>query len=558
MPKVKIAVSLLAVLSIVSVSFGDPYQDAKNAGSSLGSSFLGNYGSKGGIQQNISNPMTSSNTPMTTMDGSKQFNAQLSCPSSKEFLNVFIQPSYTGDLSTVIVSQDTNMDGTTDYSFQLPVLVSGVCANGFISCTAGTWANCAAYKWTVDMGRASAASALITDLGGCYCINNSCGTNLVWNNLSIILKDLGGGVAGALQASYPQLTVSDVKIDGTLITYYGQKPGNCTSAGGGTGTNNPEQYYSNWPALNADTETTKLNQAQDPTSYYSMISNSPAATDSNSQLRNCTISRIVQCQSDANMLTTIGYIETTTDGCSSLETDTTCRLKDETIDGVETWLNFASTGLSPVTSCMSVTVQKTASCTASSYTCGPVTFTCPLDSSLSCPGGVCFQAKVYSICPEWWEKDRVYYCSTAPFDFSDAQRRIGNVVSTTTDNTATMYYQDLRKNSSGSWIYEGVNTNLPARDAYGNCENACKTRKSKTDTQASATGNTSQSRSTTQDYDFFYKTCVNNSCPLGPGEELVTGCQCIEEFGEAATVMQTLRMGGRDIICSDGVPKPLH
>jgi len=105
-------------------------QDAVQAGSDLGSAVLQKYGSPEGIQTGISMPMTSSNTPMQTLDRSKSFSAQLACPSSSRFLEVLIQPSGTGDIATLLVSQDLDMDGSIDYSYSVPFPVSGICANG--------------------------------------------------------------------------------------------------------------------------------------------------------------------------------------------------------------------------------------------------------------------------------------------------------------------------------------------------------------------------------------------------------------------------------------------
>jgi hypothetical protein len=625
MARIRMAAFLLVLLSMVSVSFGDPLQDAKNAANSLGGSFLDLYGSKTGMKQNVINPMTNSESPMSTMDGTRQFDAQLSCPSSKEFLTVFIQPSATGDLSTVIVSQDTNMDGTTNFSFPLPVPVSGVCANGIISCNAGTWESCRHYGWVVDTsGRAGLTEVALTDLGGCYCINNSCGVNLVWNNLGEVLKDLGGGVAGALQSSNPQFAVSDVRTDGTLIRYYGQQSGACTDAGGGSGVSDPQRYYSDPASLAADTETTRLVQSSEPDSYYSIISNS--APNTQAELRTCRVARVVTFDEGAklrlkrdytfiggwdadgdskdcfyatgwmdncvDLVSSIGswsgcwnnylsiqsriaayinavflhnnpneYVDTvnsvsssgksnlagcfgsdndaadvyiyanvdviktpdcqevpsteyTDDRCQALETDTSCQLRDEVVDGIYTYRNFNPTGLSPLPSSKSFGLTN---CTR-------------------------------QVTEAWWVKDRTYFCSSGDsFDFTDAQKRTGNIITTATDNTLSMYYQDLRKDASGNWISEGVNS-----------EKACKTRKPKADTQAGISGQAGQYQTSTLSYDFFYKTCVNNSCPLGPGEELLNDCQCIGEFGEAAAVMQTLRTAGRDIICSSGVAKPLQ
>ena len=42
------------------------------------------------------------------------------------------------------------------------------------------------------------------------------------------------------------------------------------------------------------------------------------------------------------------------------------------------------------------------------------------------------------------------------------------------------------------------------------------------------------------------------------GEEIVIDCQCINEFAEAATVIQTLRLAGKDNICSSGQKQPMQ
>ena len=333
--------------------------NATSTAGSLAGAAAAAWGSQAGIEQNISNPITSSGTLMTTLDKSKSFNAQLSCPSSAAFLSILVQPASSGDLQTVIASVDPDMDGTPDYTYQIPVPVSGVCANGIIACNPGTWDNCQAYKWVSDSNlHVSAAIANITDLGGCYCINSSCGSNLAWNDLSIILNDLGGGIAGALQAVDPQLSVSQVKINGPEIFYYGQHPGACGSAGGGTGTGSPQQYYNNWPQLQADTQNAQQTQATNPNSYYNLLATSPAATNSAAQLSSCTVSEALQCSESSP-----GYVNNVNDQCRALEANSNCTLKDETVDGVQTMVGSASTGLQPLPpSCDSVTVQQISEC----------------------------------------------------------------------------------------------------------------------------------------------------------------------------------------------------
>ncbi len=44
----------------------------------------------------------------------------------------------------------------------------------------------------------------------------------------------------------------------------------------------------------------------------------------------------------------------------------------------------------------------------------------------------------------------------------------------------------------------------------------------------------------------------------GDDEEMLKDCQCVNEFAEAALVMQSLRMGGQDLVCSSGAGRPLR
>ena len=37
---------------------------------------------------------------------------------------------------------------------------------------------------------------------------------------------------------------------------------------------------------------------------------------------------------------------------------------------------------------------------------------------------------------------------------------------------------------------------------------------------------------------------------LGPGEELVSPCGCLDDFPEAVVMMQTVRLGGADLVCT--------
>jgi hypothetical protein len=216
------------------------------------------------------------------------------------------------------------------------------------------------------------------------------------------------------------------------------------------------------------------------------------------------------------------YSESVADGCSSLAADADCTLQHENVDGVVTYQNFNPTGLSQLPSCRVFTGQ----------------------------------VEMLTICRNWWNKKRTYVCGNQQYDFSDVGTRFGQVVSSASDNTSDLTFQDPRLGPLG-WTVTDGSINLPQRDPATECEVACKTRIAKSDTQVTATGNVTDLRVPAQSYDIFYKSCSDNVCPADPGEEIIVDCQCINGFAEAATVLQTLRLAGRDSICSSGEKKPL-
>jgi hypothetical protein len=585
--------------------------DPKQAAQESANQALSKFGSPEGIRENASNPLTSEGTLMTTIGESTSFSARMSCPSSSNFLTVSISPTLTGDLFPVSIGQDTDLDGTIDATYQPPFPVSGICGNGVISCDSGGWTNCSFYKWdAAPSGRVDLLSVPMTQLGGCYCINNSCGAPLS-SNLSVALKDLGGGVVGAVQSINPKHAVTDVRIEGSSITYYGQSSSACSAVPSGGGSTTPEEYYSNPGSLSIDTQAEVMTQSADPESYYSMITNSLAAQRTASDVRVCAIDRAVSittatsfCQNpppsgaiasgeetvflkiyrgsprtinDCRCSNVSDYcapppaavfatvpegavylgtsaenfrdrgrrdgrdrctydsydyyslctrtsdvlIESVTDACIGVDADPKCRLRDESADSVDTYLDYQPTGLTPLPSCRSFTGE----------------------------------VQTHSICRDFWEKQRSYLCETGEgYDFSDIQRRMESIATSVTDNTSSLYYRDLRRDESGNLIGEEQNIRLPTRENLPGCQRACKTKKPYADTEAGISGNTSQFRTTTESDEFFVKTCTSESvCPLDPGEQIVKDCGCLDDFSEAASMMEVLKSAGSDLTCEGAV-----
>ena len=221
--------------------------------------------------------------PITTIDTSRRFNPRLSCQKSATLMEVLIQPSGTGDIGTVQIARDLDLDGTVDSRSTLPVPVSGICANGIISCAPGTWTQCRSFRWDTDAAHNLKLSASqMTELAGCYCINDSCGANLVWGNLPSVLGDLGGGMIGALTTADPRIGVAQAQIDGPMIRYVGAQTTACA-----TDQALPQTAYRASPAPLAGDAVA----AAAGNHVFQLLSSSPTGLGKAQQLRHCTIER---------------------------------------------------------------------------------------------------------------------------------------------------------------------------------------------------------------------------------------------------------------------------
>ena len=149
-------------------------------------------------------------------------------------------------------------------------------------------------------------------------------------------------------------------------------------------------------------------------------------------------------------------------------------------------------------------------------------------------------------------RERTYMCQTGNYDFADAKKRLEAIRTSVQDEQTAFYYRDYRKTDEG-WQYEEnvYDINGAYRPVVATCEKACKTRKLVDNTETTVTVR-KDSYVTPTSYQYFYKTCTDAGCPLGAFEEILKDCQCINEFAEAAVIMQSLRQAGRDLICSTG------
>jgi hypothetical protein len=152
------------------------------------------------LQRNYVTPGLSGQ-PITTVDSSKAFTPNLACQKTATLMEVLVPTGLLRRPGLSFRSRgDTDFDGTVDSRINLPVPVSGICANGVISCQPGTWNQCNYFRWDMDTARNLKLTQVdMPQLAGCYCINNSCGDqSRLGQHGPRCSGDLGGGMIGAL------------------------------------------------------------------------------------------------------------------------------------------------------------------------------------------------------------------------------------------------------------------------------------------------------------------------------------------------------------------------
>lgn len=583
--------------------------------------------------------------PIRTVDNSQTFNPNIACQKTSTLLELLAQPVASGDIGTLRISRDRNLDGVIDQTLTLPVAVSGICANGVVACEPGTWNQCHSYRWDVSgAGDLKLTEVALTELAGCYCINNSCGANLAWGNMASVLKDLGGGVIGALTTADPRIGVAQAVIDGPVIRYIGAQSTACSPDPALPQT----AYRANPTALQNDAAI-----ASSSNSLFQSLKGSAAGIGQATQVRSCTVSREVslgtvkaedviarlsggyatydygggtiafamgspsdnslsgsctfydfrmtlrvgdparlqdvrltnwfaddwgQVRVDGQLVASgpstwsgLGYppgncerkstfyaspnldlkpwlstpgdheiwlrvavsgggeafamvqaqvdltckpVEKVTDLCAATAIDTKCQLHDETVDGVVTVRAGIRTGLSP------------------------------LPQTRLFESGACS----LNLIRPWFEQQRRYRCTLDAGTVPEPDPSRGAYI---IDHSTETLLADRVKASDGSYSTSRRDFRLPDRGSVPACEAICKTRAPKVNSDVAVDGVVGVRQNSPTGWDTFYHACTaDNRCPLGDGEELVSSCGCLDDFPEAVVMMQTVRLGGANMICT--------
>lgn len=641
-------IALATALIASSVAYGQMDVRAEDAVDAV----KANWDTPDAIEKNFSSPLNDAGQ-FTSFDGATAFSNPIACLSSDAFLEVFFAPSGTGDLSPVIVRQDTDFDGVMETTQTLPSPVSGVCANGIVSCAPGTWSACEAFTWDVDgSNRLGLSPTSLENLGGCYCVNNSCGSNLAVLNQEYILSDLAGGMAGALSSADPRFAVSTVGKTPFQMTLSGQSTTACRTPPVLPQTSyasNPSQIPIDAAALSATdpvfakvttlpagtsvttldhscsieklastvdliTDIVKISGSGEhsisivnptelvltigrrgnnylkescSTGYIDFIDihvTKPAAfvsavieegrVDDDAQLHidgdnlvfarrsnftNYTGDRPGSCDGNRNdkftvnqdithlfsdgaphtlrlravvsgkgerfldirFKTTCAVDRTIVDTCASYASDASCQLRDETVDGVVTYASGAATGLTPIASTRNIGVA-------------PCQF---------------------NVTEPWWRRDRNYRC-TATGDGSALPTPNLDRVKYIYENSTSATWSDQYTDQDGNVITASGDLNPPEPLVVSDCEMMCKTTRSYQNTHLTADGNAGDLQTDRIDTEFAFHACSSGVCPAGPGESVVTDCACLNAFPEAMVMMQAVRLGARDLICTTDTPVP--
>lgn len=534
-----VATILLFIMMLPVMSLGDEYQDGYNAGKAAANVVSNEINTGDKINKKLSMPMTDEEAPLTTFGPQSQqesMHIEITSQSSNEFLKVTASPSNRGDIRNMRVEVDTNFDGTLDSIYSVPFTVSGVCANGLISCSASTWNNCRYYVWEYSRQTGIRAVPVNTqdELRGCYCINASCNSTITFTDMPLVLKDLGGAIAGAIQEYSPNYTITRVEAVGNTIKYYGQNSGAIDSNRDiyFSGESNPETLYdsNNDSALKARNITHANRQSNDPNSFYTNLSSSYENIEQPVRAKVCIIRYSISFPGGGNSQPVVMH----SDSCAG-EDFTGCRLKEEYIcdysgvNCVQTFANFNPTQEDPITYCEQM---------------APYTF-CNDGTTIRELGlGVLFAG------PEtWFYTRRVYQCQeqNQSYEADEPLQRTAHVSESVDLSGSTVTYEDYDP-QAGTVLQQGFS--YPESEEL-ECELACKIMRPIENTNVLHEGIVTDFKTDNESFQYIVEPCDENGvCPTEPGDTIVTECECISSFHEMVSIMEGLKMASDDMVCS--------
>jgi len=157
---------------------------------------------------------------------------------------------------------------------------------------------------------------------------------------------------------------------------------------------------------------------------------------------------------------------------------------------------------------------------------------------------------IQKVCYPWWRAERTYFCSKSTFDID--LRRTAHIDSTIKETGYGANYEDLIKKDERWTLKPDQRIESQLGDIQGQCLYACKVRVWVDPASAKETRTSADYRYTSGHYRYSYRLCDKGSCPVGPGEEMVQGCSCVNDFNRWMSVSEVFRISGIDEVCSSG------
>lgn len=222
-------ISFLCVLWLSMLSCADD-TTAWNAGQSFGSTVKTAYGTN--IKSTLIEPMTSTSSQFTTLDGSKTFSANMTCgDTTKNFITITYNLGSPQNGIVPIVKIDKDLDGTMDYTYTSPYTASAICSNGIAVCPSGNFtanASCSYYQWSYNGSALSLVSVASNTMTQCKCVNDTCNSPAKTEKDSLV-STISSNVYSAISSYSTKYIVSDVNITSGVAYYYGQRTDACSN-----------------------------------------------------------------------------------------------------------------------------------------------------------------------------------------------------------------------------------------------------------------------------------------------------------------------------------------
>ena len=233
------------------------------------------------------------------------------CANTTNFLNIEYSVTGTGDINAT-VQMNTNNGSSYNYSYSIPVLISGVCSNGIISCPAGEWygngVTCNNYAITYSPSTGFSLSPLgsaimgmpqttqvnvplngtqvstVTStqtsggLANCIDINDATGsTPASETEVQQVLTDLGGQVSSAVQKGSSDI-IGGV-TQNTASSPYSQtySGGTCSSSNYNSPSNLEGLYNQGGSSLNNEVSSSEVATANSNTESALGLTSTPSS-----------------------------------------------------------------------------------------------------------------------------------------------------------------------------------------------------------------------------------------------------------------------------------------